>query len=367
LVKQFSNVCILFSFQAALFAALRRCALVDPAAPRTALGYSRCGRTDRGVSARGQVVALNLRTRGPAPDFSPGAPCDDAHEIDYVKVLNGALPADVWATGWAPVPPAFSARFSAAAREYRYFIVEDGGLDFGAMRAAAAGLVGTRDFRNVCKPDIPAVVNYVRTLHRVDVDPWPGCAAFGGLGGEGEGELGARADPAFRGFTGAVVTVAGTAFLWHQVRCIVSLLLMAGRGQEAPESVVALADVSATPRKPQYGLAPPQPLILASATFPGLVWRRTEGGLDAARAGVRALLADVLSRAALLGDAAAALDAAAGGRPPPTAPARAVRHRPLADRPADPPLEDRLRAKGRALACGPPRRPVAAAAGPVEP
>ena len=141
MVKRFSNVCILFSFQAALFAALRRCALVDPAAPRTALGYSRCGRTDRGVSARGQVVALNLRTRGPAPDVSPGAPCDDAHEIDYVKVLNGALPADVWATGWAPVPPAFSARFSAAAREYRYFIVEDGGLDFGAMRAAAAGLV----------------------------------------------------------------------------------------------------------------------------------------------------------------------------------------------------------------------------------
>lgn len=319
------------------------------------------------MSARGQVVALNLRSRLLAAP-TPGAPGSgapprlaDGGEIDYVAVLNCALPPDVWVTAWAPVPPGFSARFSAAAREYRYFIIEDGSLDFGAMREAAKGLEGTRDFRNLCKPDIPAVVNYVRTLHRVTVDPWPGCGAFSGLNGAETGSAAPPASP--RSFTGAVVTVSGTAFLWHQVRCIVALLLMVGRGQEAAAAVVALGDVAATPRKPQYGFAAPHPLILSAATFPGLVWRRSPAGLDAARVGVRALLADTLARAALLGDAADALDAAAGGRAIERRPAL---HRPLASRPTDPPLEDRLLAKGRALACGPPRRPAAAAAGPAE-
>lgn len=50
--------------QGVLFSALRKTKLIPEAAakPISELAYSRCGRTDRGVSALGQVVALQLRS-----------------------------------------------------------------------------------------------------------------------------------------------------------------------------------------------------------------------------------------------------------------------------------------------------------------
>jgi len=58
------------SVESALFAAMRKVRLIEG----KAADYSRCGRTDRGVSALGQVVALSLRHR---------AKLDSAEEIDY--------------------------------------------------------------------------------------------------------------------------------------------------------------------------------------------------------------------------------------------------------------------------------------------
>jgi tRNA pseudouridine38/39 synthase len=41
--------------------------------------------------------------------------------------------------------------FSTQSREYKYFIVQDGGLDLLAMQQAADYLVGEHDFRHFCK------------------------------------------------------------------------------------------------------------------------------------------------------------------------------------------------------------------------
>ncbi len=41
-----------------------------------------------------------------------------------------------------------------------------------------------------------------------------------------------------------------------QVRCMAAVLLMVGRGQERPGVVSRLLDIAATPRKPQYAMAP---------------------------------------------------------------------------------------------------------------
>ena len=348
---------LLFFTQGALFSALRRCRLIDPATPRPALVYSRAGRTDARVSALGNVVALRLRSRVAGVDGAT-----DAEEIDYIAALNGALPPDVWVTGWAPLPAGFSARFSASGRAYKYYWVEDGDLDIRAMRAAASHLLGTHDFRHVCKPDVPAVVNYVRTLTRLDVDEWP--VSVGG-GGDGAAPSPHPSVAPPRRFTGVVLTVSGNAFLWHQIRCVAALLLMVGRGQEGAAAIGRLVDLAATPRRPQYNPAPPDPLLLTGASFPGLVWRRSERGLDGARRGVRALLRDSLQRTALLSDAAAALDAHAAGRPHPPCRERSVKCVPLARRQCDPPLKERLAAKGRTIECVLPRRPAAAPAGPV--
>lgn len=55
----------------------------------------------------------------------------------------------------------------------------------------------------------------------------------------------------------------GTAFLWHQVRCIAAVLLMVGRGLERPDVVQRLLDVKhQAPCKPQYSMAAEEPLLL---------------------------------------------------------------------------------------------------------
>ena len=67
--------------------------------------------------------------------------------------------------------------------------------------------------------------------------------------------------------------IKGTAFLYHQVRCTMSLLFMVGRRQEAPEVFRTLLDVEATPRKPQYAIASDVPLVLYDTGFDEVIAR----------------------------------------------------------------------------------------------
>jgi len=401
------------------------------------LGYARCGRTDAGVSGMGQVVSLRLRSKlrrfqkvkkkskekersgddgddddddgddhdGLFASSSPPSSSEeddkqdesDSEEIDYPSLLNKALPAEVRVTGWAPLRDdgSFSARFSATAREYRYFFVDDsnlsgagGGLDLAAMREAASALVGLRDFRNVCKPDLPAVTNFVRRVYSCEVEEWTGALDDPFPSGEatpsppaGGGLLGSS--PSAARFRGAVLRIRGAAFLLHQVRCVASLLLMVGRGQERASVVSKLLDVSATPRKPHYDLAAPEPLLFSGCDFGHrLAWRRSERALDQARLSVRELLRARVAGVALLGAAAARLDELAretsaeakaerekpsSSSPPPPSlfpqpplPAAITRrHVPLFKRGSDPPLEERAAAKGFVLTTGAaPKRPA---------
>ena len=46
-----------------------------------------------------------------------------------------------------------------------------------------------------------------------------------------------------------------------------SILFMVGSGEEDPEVVDALLDLEATPRKPVYALADPEPLVLYQCTY----------------------------------------------------------------------------------------------------
>lgn len=51
-----------------------------------------------------------------------------------------------------------------------------------------------------------------------------------------------------------------------QVRCIAAVLLLVGRGLEAPSIVACLLDVGNLPGKPQYCLAP------EACALPGMRW-----------------------------------------------------------------------------------------------
>ena len=186
-----------------LFSALQYTRLIDEDIDSLeSIKYSRCGRTDKGVSAIGQVVALKLRSRQPLKDKIESDPEDSSRncyfeqkydnamaetendqtrvgervcrranernekqrdtaptigpesEIDYVGILNKALPAEIRVLGWSDVPDNFDARFSCSWRQYKYFFAFDNtGAPFRVdlVKEAAKMLEGEHDFRNFCK------------------------------------------------------------------------------------------------------------------------------------------------------------------------------------------------------------------------
>ncbi|NXN10695.1 PUS3 synthase, partial [Indicator maculatus] len=240
-----------------LFEALKKTRLVDS---RQTSNYHRCGRTDKGVSAFGQVISLDLRSsllEGRKPN-GQGGQCQDAgeQELRYTHMLNRVLPADIRVLAWAPVGPDFSARFSCLHRTYRYFF-PCAGLDVALMNAAAQRFVGTHDFRNLCKMDVAnGVVTFQRTILSAAVT-W----LQPGAGGEPR-------DP----FHLCQFEVTGQAFLYHQVRCMMAILFLIGQGMESPEIIDELLDVEKNPRKPQYSMAVEFPLVLYNCEFENLQW-----------------------------------------------------------------------------------------------
>ena len=270
------------SVERALFEALCKVKLVKS---RETCGYSRCGRTDRGVSAAGQVVAMQLKSIFPQEasydeqgqslipdDDLPKNESDtlkawvvpkrnkkskgesnDAEspprqekvltEYAYAKILNNLLPDDIRILGWAPVSPEFSARFSAGTRTYRYFFVQRQ-MSLDRIREGLALLVGRHDFRNFCKMNVEKVYNFDRLIHAAQVVDLSDGVCY--------------------------VQIVGQAFLWHQIRCIVEVLFMIGRGLEEPSVVSELLDAEKYPGKPSYPLAAEQPLVLHDCGYPNM-------------------------------------------------------------------------------------------------
>ncbi|KAG5921297.1 hypothetical protein E4U61_006865 [Claviceps capensis] len=177
------------SIEEELWNALTKACLIFPEDERAVqfecCEYSKCGRTDRGVSAFGQVIGLRVRSNRPLPkkrvevgglvseniygevtqvekkasstagaeevagekeaeegeeqeEEEEGVPFDDLKdELCYPRILNRLLPDDIRILAWCPSPPAdFSARFSCRERQYRYFFTQPA---FAPNPAEAAG------------------------------------------------------------------------------------------------------------------------------------------------------------------------------------------------------------------------------------
>ena len=58
----------------------------------------------------------------------------------------------------------------------------------------------------------------------------------------------------------------------HQVRCMAAVLFLIGNGLEQPSLIDHMLDMERCPRKPQYGMAAAEPLILYDCEFEGLEW-----------------------------------------------------------------------------------------------
>ena len=177
------------------------------------------GRTDAGVHATGQVAAFCLARRRRGEGI--GWP-------ELRRRLNAVLAPDLAVRSLHSASAGFDPRRHAEARVYRYRIRMAGDkrpgerhrtleigdrLDVAAMRAAAAELIGERDFAALGSD---ARGRTVRRLREVSV---------------------------VRRGTTVEVRVTADAFLRRMVRSIVALLLEAGRGRLAPGSVAELLEV----------------------------------------------------------------------------------------------------------------------------
>ncbi|KAK4142962.1 pseudouridine synthase [Dichotomopilus funicola] len=316
------------TIEEALWRALVRSCLIWPEDPArvdfTPWEYSKCGRTDKGVSAFGQVVGITVRSNRPLPrqekqpesteggekvegdgDVKMTEPGDQndseekptakppwdpiADEINYPRVLNKLLPPDIRVLAWAPTLPAnFSARFSCWERQYRYFFTQpafpplpafmegdshntenkSGWLDINAMRHAAKMFEGVHDFRNFCKLDgAKQVASYKRRVFEADVveveDTGSALPYLGQPEFQPPGTDSKGVHPKVY-----YLHVRGSAFLWHQIRHMVAILFLIGQGLEPPSLVADLLDIDKTPRKPNYAMADEVPLVLWDCIFP---------------------------------------------------------------------------------------------------
>jgi tRNA pseudouridine38/39 synthase len=274
-----------------LFDVLAHTRLVDPEAGFEGCGWEKCGRTDRGVSAAGQVVSLWVRSAltskepesSPEERLIPEAPATHSetvdledeflslaisektsapkksskpeYEHDYVAMLNRLLPETIRVLAWSPVPESFSARFSCKYRHYKYFF-SSSQLEPSRMQAAAERLLGDHDFQNLCKIDAQKqITSFKRKILHASVTPLA------------ENEGGAEGIYVF--------DLVGTAFLYHQVRHIMAVLFLVGSGLEPMSTVTQLMNTEdgAEPprgdetyiplnRKPEYQMADALPLML---------------------------------------------------------------------------------------------------------
>ncbi|RAL07691.1 pseudouridine synthase DEG1 [Aspergillus homomorphus CBS 101889] len=280
--------------------------------------YSKAGRTDRGVSAFGQVVGIRVRSTRPMRKTdarNPDTAMENTEEAEkewdhikdehpYVSILNKVLPQDIRILAWCPNPPeGFDARFSCGERHYKYFFTQpafsptpgpyglmprsndgsntrpkyrEGWLDIEAMREAAKYFEGTHDFRNFCKLDVTKQIeSFHRDIFRADIELLDAKKTPLGYvtepefrAVEGEQETGTSDEPTPTAAKVYVFNLEGSAFLWHQVRHMVSVLFLVGQGLEPPTIVRDLLDASKHPRKPTYEMASDAPLVLWDCIYP---------------------------------------------------------------------------------------------------
>jgi tRNA pseudouridine38-40 synthase len=215
------------------------------------------GRTDTGVHASGQVIAVQVAWR---------------HSVEALeRAWNVHLPSTVVVRNLQLAPLRFHPRFSAIRRTYRYTLVqanrhtsfalpmrsplsdrfalyETKSLDLDALCQASTYLIGRHDFATFGQP--PQGENTVRQLFQAD---W---------------QLVKRDLPVLSNDRGqqVVFTVTADAFLRQMVRNLVGTLLEVGRGHWMPNDVQAA--LAAQDRSRCAPPAPPQGLVLEVVEYP---------------------------------------------------------------------------------------------------
>jgi len=211
-----------------LFSALRS---LDVCAPdRAPPGYAAAGRTDAGVSALAQTIAL------------------DAPEWLSPRALNSELPGSIRAYAAADAPDGFHPTHHAYRREYSYYLYAPTGekqsiaslppIDDERAAAALEHLCGTHDFHNLT-PDAEGT-------HR-------------GLSGRLDRDGGFLR-----------IKFAAGGFARELVRRLVTVIHRAGIDTLSIDAVDRLLGPESIDGGDGIAPAPPEPLVLSAVVYPQL-------------------------------------------------------------------------------------------------
>jgi tRNA pseudouridine38-40 synthase len=174
-------------------------------------------RTDTGVHARGMSVHFDV----PQAEWRMSGD-------KLILAANAHLPEDIRVTAAAQTKPDFHARFDAIGKQYRYTVWNDAAhdplglrqqwhvpkpIDLGAMRAAAATLVGRHDFLAFSASPGYERLHTMRNVTRCDVL-----------------SSGAR----------ITVVIEADGFLYKMCRGIVGTLVQVGHGRFRPEEIIPM-------------------------------------------------------------------------------------------------------------------------------
>lgn len=202
-----------------------------------------CGRTDTGVHASDYYAHFDL-----------AAAIKDT--ADLVYKLNKFLPPAIAIKEIFEVADTAHARFDASQRVYEYKVVRQknpftqnlayyfhGDLDVDAMNAAAAILLGNKDFKAFSKTH----TDVKTTMCNVTFAQW-----------EVRGDV-------------LVFTIAANRFLRNMVRAIVGTLIEVGRGKRSFDE---FSDVINSLERSEAGdSAPAEGLYLAKITYPSTIFK----------------------------------------------------------------------------------------------
>ncbi|MEM2877935.1 MAG: tRNA pseudouridine(38-40) synthase TruA [Candidatus Hadarchaeales archaeon] len=202
--------------------ALGECAGVDPRSCR----YAVATRTDRGVSALGQTVAVDLK-----------------REITEME-LNSRLPEDVVVLSVIDVRDEFNPRFNAVEKHYRYVHRIPPDFDVQEARKVAGIFEGRHDFAAFCRrePGRSTVSEVKRVMVR----------RTGSL---------------------LVMDFFSRSFLWQQVRRMSGAIIGAGCGRAGEGTV---RDLLENPEGKGFPPADPEGLFLVDIRYRGLRFRPEE-------------------------------------------------------------------------------------------
>lgn len=206
-----------FTTEGEIIRAMKKQKIIESA---KASRFASSSRTDRGVSAAGNVLAVNTDFRGDA----------------ILNSLNSALEGIVF-HGIAGVDDDFNPRH-AKNRSYRYVILKSQCPDIGKMQEAANIFLGVHDFRHFSKKDT-GDENTVLTMDSIDFLE--------------QGQF-------------IMVDIKARRFLWQLVRRLVAFILAMADGKISQDKVREMLDGSAkilASPKPM----PPENLILMDVKF----------------------------------------------------------------------------------------------------